>query len=206
MSRDSRFLWIIRSGETAWDLAGRLYGGEDLPLSDEGRIATIEAIKCTPALANQPPKTIYVAPDEASQKTAALLAVNHPIKIKLSSELLEPELGVLAGLSQQELADRFERRARQWDEDPSDLVPPEGEPFAEARHRIVGGLLKILKRARGDTVGVVVHGFAAGFLRASLSDEPTGNPRRWMDGRPRIEGWILPNDALERLAACLNAR
>ena len=206
MSKGVRFLWIIRTGETAWDVAGRLYGGEDLALSDEGRAATIEAIQRTPALARRIPKTIFTAPDEASTATAELIGAVYPIKSKLAPELVEPDLGVLAGLSVGELSERFERRARQWDEDPSDLMPPEGEPFPEARRRIVGGFYKVLKKARSETVGVVVHGFAGGFLRSALAGDPSGNPRRWMDGRPRIEGWMLPSDGVQRLAAGLDAR
>lgn len=206
MSKGVRFLWIIRSGETVWDVADRLYGGEDLALSEEGRAATIEAIQRTPALARRIPKTVFTAPDEASTATAALLNAVHPMKRKVATELMEPDLGVLAGLSIAELTERFERRARQWEEDPSDLMPPEGEPFASARNRIVGGLYRVLKKTRVETVGVVVHGFAGGFLRAALSGESTGNPRRWMDGRPRIEGWMLPSDGLDRLAAGLDAR
>ena len=47
MKRRPLTLWIIRSGETAWDNNERLYGGEDLPLTEAGRIATVEAIEPT---------------------------------------------------------------------------------------------------------------------------------------------------------------
>lgn len=203
MSRTSRVLWVIRSGETAWDTGGRLYGGEDLPLTDAGRLATLEAIERTPALVLRGPSVVHFAPDDASKSTAKLICAASGSKPRIAHDLAEPELGVLAGLSRDELRDRFERRSRQWDDDPSDLVPPEGEPFAEARRRILGGVVRILKRSRADTIGIVTHGFASGFLRAGLAGDPAGNPRRWMDGRPRIEAWVLPTDATQRLSKVL---
>lgn len=194
-------LWIVRSGETAWDTTDRLYGGEDLPLTDAGRLATTEAVERAATLERRCPRTVYHAPDEAAADTARILSGRISAKVREVADLAEPDLGVLAGLSLDELRERFERRARQWESDPSELVPPEGEPFTAARLRISKAVIRILRRARNDTVALVLHEFAAGFLRCTLAGNPTGNPRRWMGGRPRIEPWLLPMDALERLQA-----
>ena len=192
-------LWIVRSGETAWDTTERLYGGEDLPLTDAGRLATIEAVERAATLERRCPRTVFHAPDEAAADTAGILSKRISAKLREVPDLAEPDLGVLAGLSLDELRERFERRARQWENDPSELVPPEGEPFTAARQRISRTILRILRRSRSDSIAVVLHEFAAGFLRATLAGNPTGNPRRWMGGRPRIEPWLLPMDALERI-------
>lgn len=203
MKRRNLNLWIIRSGETAWDTAGRLYGGENLSLTEAGRLATLEAVDRTAMIERVRPKTIHHAPDEAAKETAGLIASRVGARRRVAHELAEPELGVLAGLSLEELRERFERRARQWEEDPSELVPPEGEPFALARRRIATEACRILKRTRTEVLGLVMHDFAAGFLRASLSGNPTGNPRKWMEGRPRIESWIVPLDGIDRLQELL---
>lgn len=203
MKRRTLNLWIIRSGETPWDAEGRLYGGEDLPLSEAGRLATLEAIDRTASIERVRPRTIHHAPDEAAKETAGLIASRLKARRRVAHDLAEPELGVLAGLSVEELRERFERRARQWEEDPSELVPPEGEPFEHARRRVTSEACRILKRTRTDVLGMVMHDFAAGFLRSSLSGNPTGNPRRWMQGRPRIESWVVPANATERLQELL---
>ena len=199
MKKRSLTLWIIRSGETAWDTDGRLYGGEDLELTEAGRLATLEAIDRSAAIEVARPTVIHHAPDAASKETARLVSSRIGARSRVAYELAEPELGVLAGLGIAELRERFERRARQWEDDPSDLAPPEGEPFPQARQRIAAEACRILKRTRADALGFVVHDFAAGFLRASLSGSPNGNPRRWMEARPRIEPWIIPVDAVERM-------
>ena len=118
--------------------------------------------------------------------------------LEASGEPASPALGVLAGLSLEDLRERFERRARQWEEDPSDLVPPEGEPILDARKRLITAVASIVRR-RPAVVGLVCHDLAAGLVRSALAGESGGNPRRWMEGRPRVELWVLPPDAAGRL-------
>ena len=199
MKRRPLTLWIIRSGETAWDNNERLYGGEDLPLTEAGRIATVEAIERVTAIERRCPRTVYHAPDEAAEDSARILCDRLSARRRSVADLAEPGLGVLAGLSLDELRERFERRARQWEHDPGTLVPPEGEPFPSARRRVVRTAIRLLRRTRGDSVGMVLHEFAAAFLRSSLAGAANGNPRRWLEGRPRIEVWMLPGDAVDRL-------
>ena len=197
--RPSIVLWLVRAGETDWDESDRLRGDEDLPLSKGGRAASIEAFERATTLPFPPPARIHHPLDSGASETAKLAAKALGGRPRGNDELADPALGVLAGLSMIELRDRFERRARQWEEDPSNLVPPEGEPLADARTRLVDALRIILKR-RPPTVGLVLHELAAGFVRAALAGTTDGNPRRWMEGRPRVEMWLLPLDAAARLA------
>lgn len=191
-------LWLIRTGETSWDENDRLRGDEDLPMSDAGRAATSEAIARSVALPFPRPSHLHHADDEASVDTAKLARKLLGGRLVPQDDLADPVLGVLAGLSLDELRDRFERRARQWEEDPSELAPPEGEPFPDARDRIVACAQRILRR-RPVSIGMVLHELGAGFLRTALAGDPAGNPRTSMSGRPRVEVWFLPADAASRL-------
>ena len=197
--RPSIVLWLIRAGETDWDDSDRLRGDEDLPLSKGGRAASIEAFERATTMPFAPPARIHHPLDSGATETARLASSALGGRPRGNDELADPALGVLAGLSMIELRDRFERRARQWEDDPSNLVPPEGEPFADARTRLVDALRAILKR-KPPTVGLVLHELAGGFVRAALAGTTDGNPRRWMEGRPRVELWVLPLDAAARLA------
>jgi broad specificity phosphatase PhoE len=142
--------------------------------------------------------------DQAAAETAKIAGQVLGGRCRGDDELADPALGVLAGLSMPELRDRFERRARQWEEDPSDLVPPEGEPITDARMRIVRATTRILRK-RPAAVGIVVHDLAAGLLRSALAGQSAGNPRRWMEGRPRVELWALPGDVATRLNEVVDA-
>lgn len=196
-------LWLIRTGETSWDEIDRLRGDEDLPMSSAGRAATSEAIERSTSLPFTRPKVLHHADDSASVDTAKLARKQLGGRLVSEDDLADPVLGVLAGLSLDELRDRFERRARQWEEDPSELVPPEGEPFPAARTRIVACASRILRR-RPASVGLVLHELGAGFLRTALAGHAQGNPRTAMAGRPRVEVWFLPGDASSRLEAVMD--
>jgi broad specificity phosphatase PhoE len=200
----STLLWLVRSGETTWDEQDRLRGDEDLPLSKAGRAATTEAFGRAAGLPFPRPAVFHHAMDQAASETARIASTVLGGRCRGDDELADPALGVLAGLAMSELRDRFERRARQWEEDPSDLVPPEGEPIADARARIVEAVAGIVRR-RPEAVGIVVHDLAAGLLRAALAGQSSGNPRRWMEGRPRVELWSLPENAASRLLETVTA-
>ena len=167
-------------------------------MSRGGLAATTEAFERASTMTFPRPGRIHHPLDPAASETARLAAQAIGGRPKGNDELADPALGVLAGLSLLELRERFERRARQWEDDPSALVPPEGEPFPDARRRLVDAVASILKR-RPQTVGLVLHELAAGFVRAALSGSSEGNPRLWMEGRPRVEVWVLPPDAAIRL-------
>lgn len=194
----STLVWLVRAGETSWDEQDRLRGDEDLPLSKAGRAATTEAFGRAASLPFPRPPKFHHAMDQSAAETARIATTALGGRCRPDDELADPALGVLAGLSMADLRERFERRARQWEEDPSGLVPPEGEPIVEARIRLVRAAASILRK-RPEVVGLVVHDLAAGLLRAAFSGEAAGNPRRWMEGRPRVELWVLPDDAARRL-------
>lgn len=196
----STLLWLVRAGETSWDEQERLRGDEDLPLSKAGRAATTEAFGRAANLPFPRPPRFHHAMDQAAAETARIATTILGGRCCGDDEFADPALGVLAGLSMADLRERFERRARQWEDDPSGLVPPEGEPIVDARVRLVRAAASILRR-RPAVIGLVVHDLAAGLLRSAFSGESLGNPRRWMEGRPRVELWVLPEDAARRLDA-----
>ncbi len=201
----TKLLWIIRCGETEWDAEERLRGDEDLPITAAGEAATREAVERAASNPFPTPVTIHHPLDQAAVTTAKIARGILGGRLRRDDELADPSLGVLAGVTLEELRDRFERRARQWEEDPSTLVPPDGEPFEDARVRLVEAMADLLRRNRSESVGVVLHDLGAGFIRAALSGTPRGNPRRWMEGRGRVETWALPTDAASRLEASLEA-
>lgn len=191
-------VWLLRAGETSWDEQHRLRGDEDLPLTDAGRAATTEAFGRATGLPYPRPSRFHHPVDQAATETASIAAEVLGGRTRADDELADPALGVLAGLSLEDLRERFERRARQWEEDPSDLVPPEGEPILDARKRLITAVASIVRR-RPAVIGLVCHDLAAGLVRSALAGESGGNPRRWMEGRPRVELWVLPPDAAGRL-------
>src|SRR5690349_826181 len=86
---------LLRTGQTAWDEAGRICGATDVPLTSDG----LEAARQQAAsLTGEHVSTILCGPDEASVATAQELAKTIGGKIKPVDGLGEVNLGLWEGL------------------------------------------------------------------------------------------------------------
>ena len=194
--RSSIYLSLIRSGETAWAADGRLQGSSDLPLSPDGKAAvTTDAL----ALAGQQLANIYHPPDDAATETARIVAGVVGARTKAVPELAEVDLGVFEGMTLQAFAERYPKRSKQWQEDPLSFSPPEGEDVFEARARIFTGLGRLLRRARSEALGVVLHPLGVGLLRCWLADLSASEAWTLAQRRPRVERYLLALETVKRL-------
>jgi len=201
-------LWVIRAGDSLWHREGRLQGRADLPLSPEGRgmvMADIANLITSPVEGELRPSVIHHPPDEGARETARLLAKALGAKPRTAEELAEPDLGLFDGITLAQFEERFPTRFRQWEDEPLGLIPPDGEPFIDARSRVVGEVARLLRRRRGRHLGVVLHPTALAFLRAAFAKRRSGSLADLVEGRPRIERYLLPRDAPERLLAACEA-
>lgn len=195
--RKSITLSVIRCGATSWDESGRVHGATDLPLSEPGRAALMGEL---PLLEGARIATVYHPADEAAAQTASLAANQIGAATKAVKELAAPNLGLLEGISLQEFADRYPSRFRQWTDDPLTLAPPEGEPLADAADRVFKAVGKIIRRARVDEIGLVLHPVNLGLLRCWMSNVPLSEFRALLDRRPSIERFAVSLEVVDSLA------
>lgn len=198
--RNSIMLCLVQCGETSWDLDGRVQGATDLPLCESGRSAVngqlhlLDAVKAG---------VVYHPADEAAEATAALCAGRIGAKTKAVEELADPNLGLLEGLTEQDFAERYPSRCKQWLEDPLSLSPPEGEEIADAADRVFKAVARILKRSKHDEVVVVLHPLALGMMRCWMADRPMSDSWPLLVSRPRVERYAVPTEMIGRLEAAV---
>jgi len=189
-------LSLIRCGETTWEGEGRLLGSANLPLADAGRTAvTADAAH----LAGLRLGTIHHPPDEAATETAKIFARAAGGRTKVVQELADANLGLLEGLLQREFADRHAKRYHQWKDDPLALIPPEGEPIAEARTRLFSAVARLLKRSRAGEVAIVLHPIGLGLLRCWLADRPPSHLWSMLEDARRVERYTVAMSLIDRL-------
>jgi broad specificity phosphatase PhoE len=189
-------LCLVRCGETTWQQEGRLHGNTDLPLTEEARAAVRDA---GGTLAGATPSTVYHPRDEAASETAQILAKGAAARTKDRDELADPALGLLEGLLLQDFAERYPKRHKQWEDDPVSLIPPEGEPIAEARARIFGAVARLLRKSRAPEVAVVLHPVGFGLLRCWLAGRPSDELWAMVRDAPRMERYAVANRLLDDL-------
>lgn len=149
-------LWLIRHGETDWNVAGRLQGHLDVPLNENGR-QQARALALT--LAKEPPFAAIFSSDLGrATATAAAAAEVLGLKVTSRAELRERNFGVLADLTLAEAEARHpELFSRLRVRDP-DFAPAGGESLSQTYARTVAALTSIALEWPGAQVIVVTHG------------------------------------------------
>lgn len=197
-------LLLMRSGRTEWDLLGRVQGAADLPMSQAGR-ETVESQ--ARGLAEAGLDVILTAPDEASRGTGAILAeATQAKKVVAVPDLAEMGLGLWEGLRYEELENRYCRAGRQFLEDPSGVLAPEGEAMDDFSAKVRVAVARALARQRkGTTVGIVVRPIALGLIRCVLNGADLGQLWAMLSDRPDVEWYqVFRNDP--RLVAPVRPR
>lgn len=172
---------LIRSGPTQWEQTGRVCGCTDLPLDTGAE----EAIRSE--LAGVRGCRLWLVasgPDEASRKTAELVAGEARCKVRALDDLREMSLGLWEGMLLSDLEEKFPTAYRQWSEDPSSVAAPGGESINEAQERLVSAIQGLLMRAKpGQAVGVVLRPVAMALIRCwQAGDTTEGIWRKHADG------------------------
>jgi broad specificity phosphatase PhoE len=170
MADGPRFdVFFIPAGPTAWDLAGRLVGRTDLPIAPEGAASVKAAAEALAKTLQTNHVTVLNGPDEASVSAGAIVARILRAKTRTLPGLAAMDLGLWEGMTRDELSERCPKVERAFACDPSTVVPPGGEGWAEARTRTVSAFMAGLPR-RSGTVVVVARPGAWVPLRAGLDE------------------------------------
>ena len=147
-------LYLVRHGETDWNLAHRIQGSTDIPLNDTGRE---QAAITGRLLASREWDAVIASPLSRAYETASIIAgelgLGDPEPL---ADLVERHYGEAEGLSYEEIDARF----------PGDTVVPGRESREEVAERVVPALIALAERHPGQSLVVVSHG---GVIRAVLN-------------------------------------
>ena len=168
-------LLLIRHAQTEHNLALRLAGWTDSPLSPEGRR---QAERLASHLAaTETLDAIYASPLQRARDTAAAIARRFGLTVRLRDDLREIHFGRCESLTLDEVRTRFPDL---WARLPNDadltLAWPGGESRAAFYDRIRRAVAAISAAHPAATVAVVTHG---GVISALLADLAEGAPWRW---------------------------
>ena len=159
---------LIPCAATDWGLHGRLLGRVELePVADSQPQLALWSEQLRGAALDR----IYHAPDELSKSTARQLARVLNVPVKELDDLEEVDLGLWAGLTEDDLKKRYATAHRQLVDSPLNVSPPHGEVFAAAADRLRGCFKKRLKPDGKEAVGLVMRPFCFAMARYLLEGE-----------------------------------
>lgn len=180
-------LLLVRGSRTEWDETGRLGGDCDLPACKAWGEELTAALRDHDLSAIT---GILTSPDEASTQTAHHIGKLTDKKVRTFDDLREIDLGLWEGQRMEQLVERFPGAFKPWKEDPTSVVAPEGESFADAETRLLSALARGLDKlnGKGRHVVVVLRPMAFHVLRNRLQ------------GRELVDSWN-PSDVGPALVA-----
>jgi broad specificity phosphatase PhoE len=160
---------LIRPGATVYDEEGRVQGVLDIPLSDRGRA---EVAILAQRLSGNPLSALYCGPGESVIRTAEAVARALRLRPKRIDELRNLDQGLWQGLQLEEIKRRNLKLFRQWLDDPRTICPPQGETVEDAMDRIKTALKPLIRRHRGEAIGLVVGEPLAQLVSCFLRRDP----------------------------------
>lgn len=172
-------LFLVRHGETDWNIAGRLQGSRDIALNALGRAQAARVGHVLHQIAPEVESLSYVSsPQSRAVETMRILRTTLDLPasdFSRDGDLAELSFGRWEGHTWPELRRRYTEEVRTRDLDPWGFTPPGGESYAALSERAVAAV----DRIPGDAV-VVTHG---GVIRALLHVKA---------GMPQTEAAIVP--------------
>lgn len=156
---------LIPCASTEWREEGRLLGRVELrptPAGEEHCAGWVEA------LTNLGLEQILHAPDELATRTANLLGRQLLVPTKAADALAEVDVGLWAGLTDEQVRSRFSSAHRELCESPLNVSPPGGERLGAADARLKAFLKKQNKRNGGAVLGLVLRPVTFAMARCAL--------------------------------------
>lgn len=153
-------IYLIRHGQTDWNLEGKIQGKTDISLNETG---LKQARLLAGAMGGRPVENIFTSPLKRALETARAVDGVLDAGIVLLPELREVDFGVWEGLTWTEIKRTYPEDFKLWDLNPVEHAPTEGEKQADVKLRCEAAMRQILGQARGD-IAVVSHGAMLVFV------------------------------------------
>ena len=149
-------IYLIRHGQTDWNIQEKIQGSHDIPLNETGlRQAKLLAA----GMESRPVKKIFSSTLKRAMATAEALADKQEAEIIPMPRLMEVEFGVWEGLTWKEIEENYPSEYRHWVMDPSHAAPPGGESEKEIFRRCKTAIREIITQTGGrEDIAVVSHG------------------------------------------------
>jgi len=169
-------LFVIRHGETAWNLETRIQGHIDIPLNDKGRW---QAERLALALQDEGIEAIYSSDLLRAQHTAEAIARATGLPLTLDTALRERHFGRLEGKTQEEVAALWPEEALRWRQRDPAYGPEGGETLQDFYARCVDAITRLASQHPGQAIALVAHGGVLDCFYRAANRVPVEVPRSW---------------------------
>jgi probable phosphoglycerate mutase len=162
-------LYLVRHGETPWNVEGRYQGQLDPPLTERGcRQAQATAVELAPLGF----EAIYSSDLARAHQTALPLADATGLPVQLDERLREINQGEWEGVLIDDIRARWSEAIKGWEQDPWQYKPPGGESLVQIQARLFTAIDDIIDRHPEGKVAVFSHKLPIALLKIRYQDHP----------------------------------
>jgi broad specificity phosphatase PhoE len=162
-------LYMVRHGETPWNVEGRYQGQLDPPLSKKGRQ---QAQATANSLAPLGFDAIFSSDLARARQTAEALADITNLAIQLDSRLREIHQGQWQGVLIDDIRAGWPDEIYGWENDPWHYHPPGGERLQALQTRLSAVIRDIAARHPQGKVAVFTHKLPIALLKIRYQAHP----------------------------------
>lgn len=154
-------LWLVRHGQTDWNVLGIYQGQSDIPLNDVG-LCQAEALAAQ--LAGQAFEAVYSSDLSRARRTAEILVGRRGQAVEIDHRLREINQGEWEGRNYQQVVAQAAALIAEGEQDLLNMRAPGGESNREVAERMAAAAYEIARAHPAGPVLVVSHGFALATL------------------------------------------
>ena len=158
-------LFLVRHGQTDWNLLNRFQGSSDVPMNEEG---LTQARNIARRLADTPFAAAYTSPLSRAKDTAIAIIGGRDIPLYEDDSLLEVRMGIWEGQLMPEMAKAYPEQWWFYEHKPSELRVPEADILPERVAECAAFIKKLWEKYPDDDVLITSHGYGLRFVIAGF--------------------------------------
>lgn len=148
-------IYLIRHGQTEWNLETRMQGHKDSPLTKFGMT---QAQRLHDRLTNEKIDLIYCSASKRAYDTANAIIGNRNISIHTTKKLREIHMGKWEGMKQIDIITKYPKAWIDFWNNPLIYIPTgEGESYQELKDRVIPKIEEIINSNQGKKIIIVTH-------------------------------------------------
>jgi len=147
-------VYVVRHGQTAWNLEEVFRGRVDIPLDETGKK---EVHLAGEALKAQTLHAVYSSPLSRSMETAENIAKFHNIAVTPLEAIIDISYGKWEGVGLKDVEKKYPDLYALWLNQPHKVRFPQGETLDEVRQRTMDAIENLVEKHRNQNIALVAH-------------------------------------------------
>lgn len=170
-------IYLVRHGQTEWNVKHKFQGHQDSPLTDMG---IKQAQWLEEAIRNEQIDMIYSSSSLRARRTAEIIRGTREIDIIESDDLREINLGIWEGRTQDEVKELYLEAFNDFWDNPEKFKVENSETFRQVSDRAINMMRQTVNDNQGKSILIVTHTVVVKLIMA------------YFEGRQMKELWNPP--------------